>query len=62
MNCPKCDADMEIIGYTEEYRDGSRFTSEEYIQEWECKCPECGYTGAFSKCYHLFCEEWDEVD
>ena len=59
MNCPKCDADMEIINYTEEHRNS---IPEEYIQEWECKCPKCGYKGAFSKGYFLFCKEWDEVD
>ena len=57
MNCPKCNADMEIIDYSE------RCNAYNFIiQKWNCKCPQCKYIGIFSKYFRLAAEEWDYVE
>jgi len=57
MNCPECNADMEIIDYSENYDSYDSIT-----QEWKCKCPQCKYEGTFSKYFKLLNEEWDYVE
>ena len=57
MNCPKCNADMEIIDYSESHN-AYNFI----IQKWNCKCPQCKYIGIFSKYFRLTAEEWDCVE
>ena len=61
MNCPKCDTDMEILDYNEEYREGWGWP-DTILQSWNCKCHKCGYIGTFTKLYELKCEEWDNVE
>lgn len=56
MDCPQCNADMEIIDYIENYD-----SSDSIILKWKCKCPQCQYEGTFSKHYKLSAEEWDYV-
>ena len=62
MDCPNCGADMVINDYTDEYRERSGYSPEEYIQNWFCRCLKCGYKGTFSKLYQLRCEEWEEEE
>lgn len=57
MDCPKCNADMEIIDYSENYNSYDSIT-----QEWKCKCLHCKYEGTFSKYFRLMNEEWDYVE
>ena len=57
MDCPKCNADIEIIEYNENYNSYDSIT-----QEWKCKCPNCQYEGTFFKYFRLLDEEWDYVE
>lgn len=61
MDCPKCNADMEILDYSEDNRESYGFP-EAFIRTWECKCPKCSYKGTFIKYYECKYEEWDYVE
>ena len=60
MDCPKCEADMEILNYIE--KDLYGFSNEIIAREWKCKCPKCGYEGTYTKIYELDCKGWDYVE
>lgn len=55
MDCPKCNADIEILDYNDEP------TNEWIVREWECKCPKCGYHGTYREFYKLTNVEWEEI-
>lgn len=55
MYCPKCDAEMEILDYSDE-------PSEEWFTRmWECKCPECNYHANYREFYRLVGYEWERI-
>lgn len=55
MYCPKCDAEMKILDYSDEPSEGW------IIQVWECKCPECNYHGNYREFYKLDSYEWERI-
>lgn len=56
MNCPKCDADMKILDYSDE-------SSDTWVtREWECRCPDCGYHGRYREFFKLDDSEWERMD
>lgn len=56
MNCPKCDAKMKMLDYSDEY-------SEEWaVREWEYKCPECDYHGRYREFYKFDDDEWERIE
>ena len=56
MNCPKCNADMEIINYNDE-------SSDTWVtREWECRCPDCGYHGKYREYFRLEDFEWERME
>lgn len=57
MDCPKCENDMEILDYQED-----NSSIDVVYQEWECKCPNCGYKGLFSRLYGLIGTNWNDLD
>jgi len=56
MNCPKCNADIEILDYNDEPTDNW------IVREWECKCPKCGYHGTYREFYKLTDFEWERIE
>lgn len=56
MNCPKCNEDMPINDFQEDY-------DEDFIWlTWYCTCPECGYKGHFVRHFKETVEYWEEDD
>lgn len=55
MTCPKCNAEMKVLDYSDELSDGC------VTREWECKCPECDYHGKYREFYKLEDFEWERV-
>ena len=56
MDCPKCNADVEILDYSDE-------SSDNWVtREWECKCSNCGYHGKYREFYKLDDFEWERME
>lgn len=55
MKCPKCDANMKILDYSDEPSDIW------VIREWEGKCPNCEYHGTYREFYKLEDSEWERI-
>lgn len=55
MYCPRCEAEMEILDYSDEPSEGW------VIQAWECKCPKCSYHGNYREFYKLASYEWERI-
>lgn len=56
MECPKCDAKMKMLDYSDEYSEGW------VVREWEYKCPECNYHGRFREFYKFDDDEWERIE
>ena len=55
MYCPRCEAEMEILDYSDEPSEGW------VIQAWEYKCPKCNYHGNYREFYKLVSYEWKRI-
>lgn len=56
MECPKCNMNITILDYNDE------FMEQWAIREWECKCSNCGYHGKYREMYKFDESEWERIE